>query len=132
MRVIKENNEILCIILKSNEWKKGLNFLTPSDMFIQAGTWSYDKGKQLMAHVHKKYERKIDKTMETIFIKRGSLKINIFNNKKEHLESIVVIEGDTAILCNGGHGYEILEDNTEVLEVKNGPFIDVEKDKEKF
>ena len=92
MRVIKENNEILCIILKSNEWKKGLNFLTPSDMFIQAGTWSYDKGKQLMAHVHKKYERKIDKTMETIFIKRGSLKINIFNNKKEHLESIVVIE----------------------------------------
>ena len=132
MRTIKDKNEILCIILKSNEWKKGLNFLTPSDMFIQAGTWNYDKGKNLMAHVHKEYERKINKTMETIFIKKGSLKINLFSNDKKFLESIIIKKGDTAILCNGGHGYEIIENNTEVLEVKNGPFIDVDKDKEKF
>ena len=32
----------------------------------------------------------------------------------------------------GGHGYEILEDDTEVIEAKNGPFTDVNTDKVKF
>ena len=36
------------------------------------------------------------------------------------------------IILSGGHGYEILEDNTQIIEAKNGPFIDVETDKRKF
>jgi len=132
METFKDKEEILCIILRKNDWQEGLNFLTPSDLFIQAGTWYYNKGEKLMAHVHKTHERLVNKTMETIYIKNGSLKINLFKKDKTFIKSIIISEGDTAILADGGHGYEILEDKTQVLEVKNGPFIDVEKDKEKF
>jgi len=34
------------------------------------------------------------------------------------------------VILRGYHGYEILEDDTRVLEVKNGPFTSVEADKE--
>jgi hypothetical protein len=40
--------------------------------------------------------------------------------------------GDTIILLNGGHGYEILSDNTKVLEVKNGPYVGADKDRERL
>ena len=41
-------------------------------------------------------------------------------------------EGDLAIFAYGGHGYVILEDNTQIIETKNGPFVDVATDKTKF
>ena len=33
------------------------------------------------------------------------------------------------VMIAGGHGFEILEPNTKIVECKNGPFISVEKDK---
>ena len=41
-------------------------------------------------------------------------------------------QGDLAVFGFGGHGYEILEDDTQIIESKNGPFISVDKDKKKF
>ena len=36
------------------------------------------------------------------------------------------------ICLEGGHGYEILEDNTRVLEIKNGPYPGPEKDRRRL
>jgi hypothetical protein len=45
---------------------------------------------------------------------------------------MIVDEGDILILLQGGHGYEILEDGTQVLEVKNGPYIGADLDRRRF
>ena len=39
--------------------------------------------------------------------------------------------GDVLFLCSGGHGFKILE-STEMIEVKQGPYSNREKDKEEF
>jgi len=39
---------------------------------------------------------------------------------------------ETLILLKGGHGYEILEDGTRVLEVKNGPYPGAEVDRRRL
>ena len=44
----------------------------------------------------------------------------------------VLYEGDLAVFTYGGHGYEILEDGTKIIEAINGPFMDVSIDKTKF
>ena len=44
----------------------------------------------------------------------------------------IIYKGDTAVFAYGGHGYEILEDDTQIIEAKNGPFTDVATDKVKF
>jgi len=48
------------------------------------------------------------------------------------VEELTVKQGDTLILLNSGHGYEILEDGTQVLEIKNGPYLGAERDRRRF
>lgn len=132
MEIIKNGEELLAIIYRHHEWSEGLNFITPPSLYIQAGTWVYPKGKILAAHIHKECARTTHKTQEVIYIKQGKVKAIIYDNHKNVITEVILETGDVGVLANGGHSYEILEHNTQVLEVKNGPFISVEMDKEKF
>ena len=132
MKKIKHKNQTLCIIYRDEDWVKGLNFLTPNEMFIQVGSWWYQKGKKLDSHVHKDFERKAYRSQEMAYVKRGSMKVLLYDEEFNFLEDFILYKGDTAVFAYGGHGFEILEDNTQVIESKNGPFIDVETDKTKF
>src|SRR5262249_1209150 len=105
---------------------------TPEHLFIQAGCWYYDKGKTLKAHAHKTYQRVVDRTQEVTLVISGSMKVFLYNSTNQLVREFVLCAGDFAVFANGGHAYEILEDNTRVLEVKNGPLLSVEQDKELF
>ena len=48
------------------------------------------------------------------------------------VEKLIAKEGDTLILLRGGHGYKVLEDGTQVLEIKNGPYVGAEKDRRRI
>ena len=101
-------------------------------MFIQVGSWWYQKGKKLDSHVHNDFERKAMRTQEMTYVKRGSMKVLLYDDNKNYLEDFIIKKGDMAVFAYGGHGYEILDDDTQIIEAKNGPFIDVETDKTKF
>jgi hypothetical protein len=124
--------QLICIIYRDADWVPGLNFITPNDLAVQVGSWWYQKGKALDPHSHKTYERCNSLTMEMVYVKKGAMLLNLFNNADKLIEKIKLLEGDTAVLCAGGHGYEILEDNTQVIEAKNGPFLSAELDKKRF
>ena len=132
MKRIMENETLLAIVFQNEDWKEGLNFFTPAPLFIQAGTWQYPKGKKLASHVHKTYERTASQTQELVYVRRGSMKVFLYGDGKVLKEDFVLSQGELAVLVKGGHGYEILEEGTQILEVKNGPFVDVEYDKELF
>ena len=132
MKIIKHNNQIICIIYRDKDWVEGLNFVTPDEMFVQVGSWWYDKGKKLDSHVHNDFERKAFRTQEMTYVKSGSMKVYLYDDDFNFLEDFVLRKGDTAVFAYGGHGYEILENGTKILEAKNGPFTDVETDKVKF
>ncbi|HWU61093.1 MAG TPA: hypothetical protein VN112_03640 [Ensifer sp.] len=113
-------------------WAGGLSFFSGDDDFVQAGTWGYDAGKTLLAHIHNEVPREIFWTQEVIFVKKGAIKAHIYNTKREKVAERIAKEGDILILLRGGHGYDILEDGTQVLEVKNGPYVGPEKDRSRF
>ena len=62
--------------------------------------------------------------MEVLFIKSGSIELDFFGEEKNLLETRVLKKGDVVILMRGGHGIKVLE-NSEILEVKQGPYLDV-------
>ena len=132
MKTYKHDNKILSIVYKEDDWVKGLNFITPDNLFVQVGSWWYDKGKKLDSHVHNEYERTATRTQEMTYVKKGSMRVLLYDEKHNFLEDYILNAGDTAVFAFGGHGYEILEDNTQIIEVKNGPFLDVDIDKTKF
>ena len=132
MKIYKNNDQIISIVYRDDDWVEGLNFITPNELFIQVGSWWYPKGKKLDSHVHKEFERKAMRTQEMTYVKKGSMRVLLYDESHKYLEDYILKEGDLAIFAYGGHGYEILEDDTKIIESKNGPFIDVDTDKEKF
>tara|TARA_B100000965_G_C19516794_1_gene724581 strand:+ start:296 stop:694 length:399 start_codon:yes stop_codon:yes gene_type:complete len=132
MKIIKHKDKILSIIYRDEDWTEGLNFITPGEMFIQVGSWWYNKGKLLDKHVHKEFDRTANRTQECVYVRKGSMRVTLFSEEFKELQKYDLYEGDLNVFAYGGHGYEILEDDTQIIESKNGPFIDVETDKTKF
>lgn len=129
--IIKDiNGNIIAVIVYDDYHKEGINFLTPADFSQQLAFLSHKSGKTIEAHVHNIAERDIRLTQETLFIKKGKLKINFYDNKKNYFESRTLCPGDTILLASGGHGFEFLED-TEIIEVKQGPYLN-DNDKVRF
>ncbi|MDB2585999.1 hypothetical protein N9X85_05055 [Luminiphilus sp.] len=132
MEVIENNGKISCIVYRDSDWVEGLNFITPDEMYIQAGSWWYSKGKVLDKHVHNDFDRVATRTQETVYVRRGSMRVSLYSEELTLFKEFVLNEGELAIFGWGGHGYEILEDDTQIIETKNGPFTGVENDKVKF
>lgn len=104
------------------DMKKGLTFFSKNEDFIQVGSWNYDAGKNLLAHIHNKSPREILWTQEVIFVVQGKLKTRLYDAESKLLQEVPVGAQEGMVLLSGGHGYEILDNDTIVLEVKNGPY----------
>ena len=132
MKIIKDKNVILAKhILKSNK-KEGLSFYSDDNDFIQVGKWLYQKNTELKKHYHKKFDRTVSRTYEVLYVINGKIEAEIYNLEKTLIDTLIVNKGDILILMESGHGYKILEDNTEVLEIKNGPYYGADLDRERF
>ena len=132
MREIIKDAIILARYIPASSWKEGLSFFSKDDEYIQTGTWKYNKGKELLAHIHNEAERKISRTQEVIYVVKGKIEASIYDLKGSFVEKIIVNAGDFLILLNSGHGYLILEDDTQVLEIKNGPYLGAEIDRKRI
>tara|TARA_B100001029_G_C15063401_1_gene460775 strand:+ start:1958 stop:2365 length:408 start_codon:yes stop_codon:yes gene_type:complete len=127
---VKDNGVVLArYIPASSAWEDGLSFFSDDEDYIQVGTWGYDKPKELLAHTHNEVHRDVAWTQEVIFVKKGSIKAEIYDLSNKKVQDIICNVGDIIVLLRGAHGYHILEDDTQVLEVKNGPYVGAELDR---
>lgn len=131
-KITDTEQNLLAIYLRPEDWKQGLDFLTDDDKYLQVGTWYYPKGKKLDRHHHNIVERKSDITQECVVVMEGSMIVGVYDKNKKFVTSFTMFEGDFAVFFAGGHEYEILENDTRVLETKNGPFVGVDLDKTRF
>lgn len=129
---IRSGDILLAKVIRGDAWKPGLSFFSADGDFIQAGTWNYDGGKELLPHIHNEFERTSMVTQEVIFVRAGSLLGRIYDPEAKLVQEITLKAGDTLIALRGGHGYRILEPNTQVLEVKNGPYSGPDKDRRRI
>jgi mannose-6-phosphate isomerase-like protein (cupin superfamily) len=127
---IEINSEIIAIIVRKNFRDPGIHFFTPNDYSQQLAFMSHPTGKEIQPHVHKKVQREVHYTQETLFIRKGKLQVDFYTEEKEYLESRTLESGDVILLIKGGHGFKVLED-LEMFEVKQGPYAG-DEDKIKF
>lgn len=131
-REIVKDGLVLARHVRPGDFRKGLAFYSEDEEFLQVGTWRYDNGQQLRAHVHNIVPREIDRTNEVVIVLQGSMAARIFDEERQLVETVTVRQGEFLILMNGGHDYTILENDTRILEIKNGPFLGKEIDKTLF
>lgn len=133
MREIIKDRKILARYITPDDIKLGLIPLTNDDEFLQVVVWGhYKKGKYLQDHWHNEFERTAMRTYEVIYVVKGAIEVRLFDLNLVLVETLTVGQGEILILLESAHGYTILEEDTTVLEIKNGPFMGVDKDKTKF
>ena len=127
---IKYNNKLLGIIIRNNYQKPGISFFTPDDFSQQLAYLNHPAGKAIPPHVHNRVSREVQLTQEVLFLKKGRLQIDFYDDQQRYLESRILHAGDAALLASGGHGFTVLEE-IEMFEVKQGPYAG-EQDKTRF
>ena len=126
-----QKNKILHMVNRLEDLRPRTD-LVPSENFIQCALLKMNKGKTFPPHKHIKKERtyKEQIAQESWVIIQGSVKCFFYDLNDELLETVVLNQGDASFTLEGGHTYEILEDDTIVYEYKTGPYEGQELDKE--
>ena len=126
---VEHEGKVYAIIIYADTPIEGLNFFTPHSYPLQLSVQKrFDTVKP---HFHKKVRRTTIGTQEIIFVMKGKMRIDFFDEDRRKRDERVVKAGDIILLNEGAHGMAMLED-TKFLEVKNGPYISAEEDKVKF
>lgn len=127
---IEHNSETLAIIIRSNFNSEGIHFFTPDNFSQQMAFMKHGAGKNIDAHVHNSVHRDVYYTNEVLFIRKGKLRVDFYDENKKYLESRVLNAGDFILLVAGGHGFKVIED-IEMIEIKQGPYAG-NQDKTRF
>lgn len=118
---IKKKNKLIAMIIRNNYACEGVDFITPDDYSQQVAYMHHPAGKVIDAHVHNVVHRNVVLTQEVLFIKRGVLRVDFYDEYEDYLESKDLYAGDIILLISGGHGFRVLEE-VEMIEVKQGPY----------
>ena len=119
--------------ITAEDIQSGMNFFSNDNEFIQVGFSHHDEsGKEIKPHIHNTVERKVSRTCEVLYVVKGALDVVVYDTDKIMVKKLTVKRGETLILLEGGHGFFIKEDDTVILEVKNGPYLGAEMDRHRI
>jgi mannose-6-phosphate isomerase-like protein (cupin superfamily) len=127
---IVDQTQLLAVIISHEFDRQGIHFFTPNELSQQLAYMHHPTGKIIQPHVHNPVPRQVTYTQEVLFIKKGKLRVDFYDNNQKYLESRILESGDVILLVTGGHGFEVLEE-IEMIEVKQGPYVG-EQDKTRF
>jgi hypothetical protein len=127
---ISYSGRTYAVIVANGYRKPGIEFFTGDQAPLQLGAMQHPAGKIIAPHAHNAAPREIAFTHEVLFIRKGKLRVDFYDDDRVHMTSRVLGAGDVILLMEGGHGFEVLED-LEMIEVKQGPYAG-ENDKTRF
>lgn len=125
MEYLKIGDEIAGIIMRREMLAGVAGFFTPGHLSLQAGVMSYTALHVVPRHFHRPQHRQVVGTPEVIFVQQGSLTLDFYADPDAAAQSMVLHEGDLAILYGGGHGFTATTD-VRILEIKQGPYLEAD------
>lgn len=127
---ITSNDRPLVYIISEQTLPSETSFITPPDANLQLGFVVYPSGGTIVRHVHRPLERHIIGTSEALVIKSGRCFLDIYDDERALVATRALRAGDVVLVVGGGHGFR-MEEDTVLLEIKQGPYTGLEE-KERF
>ncbi|MDZ4169190.1 MAG: NAD-dependent epimerase/dehydratase family protein [Coriobacteriia bacterium] len=118
---IRDGEQVIAIIVRGSLDKAGVTFFSENDFSQQLGFISQPAGHVIEPHVHNAVPREVVYTQETLFVREGRVRVELYREDRSPLTSRVLTGGDAILLATGGHGFTMLDD-TAMVEVKQGPY----------
>jgi hypothetical protein len=118
------------MIVRKDNILPGREDIVSEENFIQCSRLNLTKGTTFKPHKHiwkEKTQNVI--AQESWVVIQGSVKCIFYDIDNSILTTEILNVGDASFTLEGGHNYEILEDDTLVYEYKTGPYEGKELDK---
>ncbi len=116
-------SKLLHVVVRKDDLKPGRKDIIPEEHFIQCSHLNMEKGKTFRPHKHIFKNRTRDViAQESWIVIQGKVKCIFYDLDDTILVEPILESGDASFTLEGGHNYEILEDNTLVYEYKTGPY----------
>jgi len=128
---VEFNGKLFALILRSEFEQEGANFFTSKESTLQLGVIGHKQGAEIKPHIHENVPRTIDRVQEVLHLAHGKVQVDFYDEEGKPLGSSTLSTGDTILLTDGGHGFKMLEDS-KMIEIKQGPYLDQETDKRHF
>jgi hypothetical protein len=127
----KINSELLHIIVRKTDLSPGRTEVVPESNFIQCALLNMPNGKTFQPHKHiwKKRTRNVI-AQESWIVIQGSVRCILYDIDDTIIATPTLYPGDASFTLQGGHTYEILQDDTLVYEYKTGPYEGQKLDKQ--
>lgn len=105
--------------------------IVDANNFIQCSSLRLPLGKTFKPHKHimKKNHESFSIAQESWIVVRGRVKCIFYDIDDTIIATPILEAGDASFTLEGGHNYEILEDNSLIYEYKTGPYYGQEFDK---
>ena len=116
------DGRLYAIIVRANFREDGVHFVTPDDAPQQVGHHYYARGKVILPHAHQPLDVNVRRFQEVLVIKSGKLAVDFYGDDRRTVGSRLLSAGDVIVLCEGGHGFTVIEDLA-MIEIKQGPFL---------
>ena len=97
--------------------------------YLQISTKKLEKDAFFKPHKHLEIIRQTTTTHEAWIVFTGSIEASFYDIDDSLIEVIILKQGDCAIVYEAGHSFKVLEENTILYEIKNGPYYGQDKDK---
>jgi hypothetical protein len=131
IKEINFENQLYAFVWSLNDVNEGLEFLSDDSDFIQLGTWNYKKNFSTAPHYHLEHDKPANLTQEVVLVHKGSVKCRIFTKEGNFIDEVDINEGELIVQIYGVHEYIMNEDSI-VLEIKNGPSYGPEVDRKRI
>ena len=87
MITITHQGKILAMIIPADYHAEGIQFFTPDDFSQQMAYMHHPAGHLIEPHFHNKISRKVFYTQEVLFIKKGKLEVDFYDDIQNYLDS---------------------------------------------
>jgi len=122
--------KLLHMIVRKDDFKPGRKDVVEENQFIQCSILQMENGKTFKPHKHIWKERTRNViAQESWIVVQGSVKCIFYDIDDTLIAEPILYPGDASFTLEGGHNYEILEDDTLVYEYKTGPYEGQQLDK---
>lgn len=108
----------------------GRTDIIPKAEFLQLATLKLKKNVTFRPHKHI-YRQVPDFAIaqEALIVLKGKVEVTLYDVDDTVILKEVLTPGDVSVTLRSGHTFTVLEDNTIVIETKNGPYYGQDLDK---
>lgn len=119
---IEGGEGLLAIVIRKDQRKNGVNFVTDRDAELQVALIKHPCGHEVVPHRHLPASRTLKLTQEVLVVQKGFLLARFYASDGRYVDSKCIGPNEVVLLISGGHGF-VAETDVEFVEVKTGPYL---------